>query len=79
MSAHLSLRPSYARAMAERGCRVVTTIGWALPLSYWLTSQHAALLAALGGAVLITVANRETRLPGEATSTDGARTDEALA
>jgi hypothetical protein len=57
---------------------VVTTIVWALPAGYWLTSQHAALLTALGGAVLITVANRETQLPGEAAGTDGARTDEAL-
>ena len=38
-----------------------------------------ALLAALGGAVLIPLANRETQLPGHATGTDGARTDEALA
>ena len=60
------------------GVLVVTTIVWALPAGYWLTSQHAALLTALGGAVLITVANRETQLPGEAAGTDGARTDEAL-
>ena len=57
---------------------VVTTIVWALPPGYCLTSQHAVLLTALGGAVLLTVANRETQLPGEATGTDGARTDEAL-
>ena len=57
---------------------VVTTIVCALPAGYWLTSQHAALLTALGGAVLITVANRETQLPGEAAGADGARTDEAL-
>jgi len=56
----------------------VTTIVWALPPGYCLTSQHAVLLTALGGAVLLTVANRETQLPGEATGTDGARTDEAL-
>jgi drug/metabolite transporter (DMT)-like permease len=39
----------------------------------------AALLAALGGATLVTLANRETRLPGEAPSGDGARSDRALA
>ena len=39
----------------------------------------AALLAALGGAILITLANRETPMPGQATGPDGARTDEALA
>jgi len=39
----------------------------------------AALVAALGGAVLITAANRETSMPGQASGADGARTDEALA
>ena len=39
----------------------------------------AALVAALGGAILITLANRETPMPGQATGADGARTDEALA
>jgi EamA domain-containing membrane protein RarD len=39
----------------------------------------AALLAALGGAILITLANRETPMPGQAAGADGARTDEALA
>jgi hypothetical protein len=39
----------------------------------------AALLAALGGAILITLANRETPMPGQATAADGARTGEALA
>jgi drug/metabolite transporter (DMT)-like permease len=39
----------------------------------------AALLAALGGAILITLANRETPMPGQATSADGACTDEVLA
>jgi drug/metabolite transporter (DMT)-like permease len=38
-----------------------------------------ALLAALGGAILITLANRETPMPGRATGVEGARTDEALA
>jgi hypothetical protein len=38
----------------------------------------AALLAALGGAVLITLANRETTLPGEPTGRSGALTDETL-
>jgi hypothetical protein len=70
---------------------MVTTIVWALPLGYWLTSQHvvrrqvlgavvagAALLAALGGAVLITLANRDTQLPGQPTGTYGALTDETL-
>jgi hypothetical protein len=39
----------------------------------------AALLAALGGAALITLANRETEMPGQATDTNGVRVDEALA
>jgi len=39
----------------------------------------AALLAALGGAVPITPANRETPMPGQATGADGTRTDGALA
>jgi drug/metabolite transporter (DMT)-like permease len=63
----------------------VTTVVWALPLGCWLTSQQvvrrqaaAALLAALGGAVLITLANRETQLPGEPTGGYGALTDETL-
>ena len=38
----------------------------------------AALLAALVGAVLITLANRETPLPGEPTGRSGALTDETL-
>ena len=38
----------------------------------------AALLAALGGAVLITLANRETQLPGEPTGGYCALTDETL-
>jgi hypothetical protein len=38
----------------------------------------AALLAALGGAVLITLANRETQLPGEPTGRSGALTGEML-
>ena len=49
---------------------VVTTIVWALPLGYWLTAQSVwhvmvavlALVAALAGAVLITLANRETEM-----------------
>jgi hypothetical protein len=56
----------------------VTTFVWALPPGYCLTSQHAAVLTALGRAVPITVENRETQLPGEDTGTDGARTEEAL-
>jgi hypothetical protein len=39
----------------------------------------AALLAALAGATLITLANRETRLPGVATGPDGDRTDRTFA
>jgi drug/metabolite transporter (DMT)-like permease len=39
----------------------------------------AALLAALAGATLITLANRETRLPGVATGPDGGRTDRTFA
>lgn len=38
----------------------------------------AALLAALGGAVLITLANRETQLPGEPAGRSGALTGETL-
>ncbi len=38
----------------------------------------AALLAALGGAVLITLANRETPVPGQPTGTRGALADETL-
>ena len=38
----------------------------------------AALLAALGGAVLITLANRETPVPAEPTGTDSARAAETL-
>ena len=47
---------------------MVTTIVWALPLGYWLTSQH----------VLITLANRETQLPGEPSGRSGALTDETI-
>jgi len=39
----------------------------------------AALVAALGGAILITLANRETSMPGQATGANGARPDEVLA
>ena len=39
----------------------------------------AALLAALGGAVLITLAKSETTMPGLAPGTDHARTEAALA
>jgi drug/metabolite transporter (DMT)-like permease len=39
----------------------------------------AALLAALAGAALITLANRETRLPGVTTGSDGGRADRTLA
>jgi EamA domain-containing membrane protein RarD len=39
----------------------------------------AALLAALAGAALITLANRETRLPGVATGPDGGRADRTFA
>jgi hypothetical protein len=38
----------------------------------------AALLAALSGAVLITLANRETPVPGQQTGTQGALADETL-
>jgi drug/metabolite transporter (DMT)-like permease len=38
----------------------------------------AALLAALGGALLITLANRVTQMPGQPTGTDSALTDETL-
>jgi drug/metabolite transporter (DMT)-like permease len=38
----------------------------------------AALLAALGGALLITLANRVTQMPGQPTGTDTALTDETL-
>ena len=38
----------------------------------------AALLAALGGAVLITLANRDTPVPGQPTGTRGALADETL-
>ena len=38
----------------------------------------ATLLAAPGGAALITLANRETHLPGEPTGRSGALTDETL-
>jgi EamA domain-containing membrane protein RarD len=38
----------------------------------------AALLAALAGAVLITLANRETQLPGRPAATHLALTDETL-
>ena len=39
----------------------------------------AALLAALGGAAIITLANRETQMPGEVAADDAARADPALA
>jgi drug/metabolite transporter (DMT)-like permease len=39
----------------------------------------AALLAALGGAVLITLANRETQVPGQTLLPDRASTEQALA
>jgi len=38
----------------------------------------AALLAALGGALLITLANRVTQMPGQPTGTESALTDETL-
>jgi uncharacterized membrane protein len=38
----------------------------------------AALVAALGGAVLITLANRETQMPGQPSGTDSALADETL-
>jgi hypothetical protein len=49
---------------------MVTTVVWALPLGY--------CLAALSGAVLITLANRETPVPGQQTGTHGALVDETL-
>jgi hypothetical protein len=66
---------------------MVTTSVWALPLGYWLRltrpGRHdvvngAALLAALGGAVLITLASRDTQLPGQPTGIYRALTDETL-
>ena len=38
----------------------------------------AALLGALGGAVVITLATRETEMPGQTTPEDGVRADPAL-
>jgi hypothetical protein len=52
---------------------------WLTRPAWHVVVALAALLAALGGAALITLINRETHLPGEATGTDGARTDGALA
>ena len=66
---------------------MVTTSVWALPLGYWLRLTRpgwhvvvagAALLAALGGAVLITLASRDTQLPGQPTGIYRALTDETL-
>jgi hypothetical protein len=50
-------------------------------LMLWLrtaTAPGAALLAPLGGAVLITLANRDAQLPDQPTGTCGALTDETL-
>jgi drug/metabolite transporter (DMT)-like permease len=50
----------------------LTSPGWHIAVAF------AALLAALGGAVLITLANRETRMPvGEAPPADSPRADPA--
>jgi drug/metabolite transporter (DMT)-like permease len=51
----------------------LTRPGWHVAVAF------AALLAALIGAVLITLANRETPMPGQETGAHGPRTDEALA
>jgi drug/metabolite transporter (DMT)-like permease len=51
----------------------LTRPGWHVAVAF------AALLAALIGAVLITLANRETPMPGRETGADDPRTDEALA
>jgi hypothetical protein len=52
----------------------LTAPGWHVLVAF------AALLAALGGAVLITLADRETPVPGgDATSTDAHRADPASA
>jgi hypothetical protein len=49
-------------------------------LMLWLRTATApgAALAALGGAVLITLADRDAQLPDQPTGTSGALTDETL-
>jgi hypothetical protein len=47
--------------------------------AWHIVVAFAALLAALAGATLITLANRETRLPDTATGPEGGRTDRTFA
>ncbi len=67
-------RGRFSRTQAGSAPPMVTTIARALPLGV----TAAAPLAAPGGAVLITLADRETPVPGEQTGTYGALADETL-